>query len=311
MNNAWAVPEPLSTSEVQLDKDTVTILRRHGNPDGPRLVLSHGNGLASDLYYPFWSLLEEDFDLVLFDLRNHGWNAVGPRESHNLPTLVRDHLCLFEAIDRAWGDKPKIGVFHSVSALITLLSSTIMADLLPSARSGHLSAMILFDPPLCKPGKNQTEFDEASQNAARITRRRRYRFQTEEYFAELLGYLPGFARLVPGVRELMGRTTLRKTADGAEYELRCPPEYEAQITDYFRSFSALPVFETLPCPTKVIGADPTLSYAYLPTIDLGDILTIDYDFVPEATHFLQLEKPETCVQMIREFLESNNLMRNP
>ncbi len=311
MNNVWEVPEPLSTCEVPLDKAAVTTLRRHGNPDGPRLVLSHGNGLASDLYYPFWSLLEEDFDLVLFDLRNHGWNAVGPRESHNLPTLVRDHLCLFEAIDRAWGAKPKSGVFHSVSALITLLSSTIMADLLPSARSGHLSAMILFDPPLCKPGKSQTEFDEASEKNARIIRRRRYRFQTEENFAELLSYLPGFARLVPGVRELMARTTLRKTADGAEYELRCPREYEAQIADYFRSFSALPVFETLSCPAKVIGADPTLPYAYLPTIDLGDILTIDYDFVPEATHFLQLEKPETCAQMVREFLESNNLMRNP
>ena len=41
----------------------------------------------------------------------------------------------------------------------------------------------------------------------------------------------------------------------------------------------------------MIGSDPTSSYAYLPTFDLGHIETIDYDFIPETTHFLQLERP--------------------
>lgn len=238
MNNVWEVPEPLSTCEVQLDDDTITILRRHGNPAGPRLVLSHGNGLASDLYYPFWSLLAEDFDLVIFDLRNHGWNTIGPRANHNVPTLVRDHLCIFEAIDQHYGNKPKTGIFHSASALITLLSLTTMADLGPSDQSNHFSTMILFDPPLCKPGNSQIEFDEAAEYAAEVTRRRGYLFQTEEDFSELLSFLPGFSRLVPGVRELMARTTLRKAADGQGFELRCPRDYEAQIVDYMRSFSA-------------------------------------------------------------------------
>ena len=52
-------------------------LRRHGNPTGPRIMFSHGNGLATDLYYPMWRLLMDRFDLVLWDLRNHGWNPVG------------------------------------------------------------------------------------------------------------------------------------------------------------------------------------------------------------------------------------------
>lgn len=310
MNNLWEVPKPLSTCEVQLDDDTITILRRHGNPSGPRLVLSHGNGLASDLYYPFWSLLAEDFDLLIFDLRNHGWNTVGPREKHNVPTLVSDQICIFEAINHHYGNKPKTGIFHSASALITLLSLTTMAeaDLWSPDQSGHLSALILFDPPLCKPGNSQIEFDEAAEHAAEVTRRRGYLFQTEEDFSELLSYLPGFSRLVPGVRELMAKTTLQKSVDVQGYELRCPRDYEAQIVDYIRSFSALIDFEMLSCPTKVIGSDPTLPYTFLPTIDLGDILTVDYDFVPETTHFLQLEKPEECVEMVREFLEISDLL---
>lgn len=83
----WEIPEPHSIREVWIDDDTFSVLRRHGNPDGPRLVLSHGNGLAIDLYYPFWTLLIDEFDLFVFDLRNHGWNRVGDLQKHSIPTL--------------------------------------------------------------------------------------------------------------------------------------------------------------------------------------------------------------------------------
>lgn len=288
----WEIPEPISVCETRLDENTVTLLRQHGNPSRPRLVLCHGNGLAMDLYYPFWSLLAEDFELILYDLRNHGWNSVGERRDHNVPVLMQDYALIQESIDLHYGNKPKIGVFHSVSALISLLAE-------PQANS--CSAQILFDPPVCKPGASQTEFDAAAEHAASITRRRGFRFQTEEDFADFLSYIPTFTHVVPGVCELMARTTLRKAADGQGYELRCPREYEAQITDYVRSFSPLVDFETLPCPTKVIGADPTLPYAYLPTFDLSDVLTVDYDFIPETTHLLQLERPADCVSAVREF----------
>ena len=115
----WEIPEPLETREVSVDDDTAVVLRRHGNPTGPRLVLSHGNGLAIDLYYPFWSLLADDFDLIVYDLRNHGWNSLSPLGDHSVPTLVRDHDRILEAIETNFGDKPKTGIFHSVSALTT------------------------------------------------------------------------------------------------------------------------------------------------------------------------------------------------
>ena len=37
-------------------------------------------------------------------------------------------------------------------------------------------------------------------------------------------------------------------------------------------------------------------------------MTVDYDFLPETTHFLQLERPEECVAEVREFLEQNSLL---
>ena len=290
----WELPEPLSTHDVRVDDDTVVTLRRHGNPEGPRLVLSHGNGLAIDLYYPFWSLLTDDFDLIVYDLRNHGWNAAGPLQNHNLPTFVHDHDRVMQAIDSHYGDKPKVGVFHSVSALTTLLSPNKGSD---------FAARVLFDPPLCKPGRDRQDFEAAASRLASITRRRMARFRQREDFAFLLSFLPTFQLVVPGVHELFALTTLREHESEDLYELCCPPEYEAQVVDYAGAFAVLVDFDAQVCPTKVIGADPTLPFSYLPTLDLSDVFIIGYDFLPDATHFLQLEQPQQCASLMREFLD--------
>ena len=289
----WEIPEPVSVCDVRLDEHTVTTVRQHGNASGPRLVLSHGNGLAIDLYYPFWSLLADDHELIVYDLRNHGWNSVDRQKDHNIPTLIRDHDLIFETIDGVYGSKPTVGVFHSVSSIIPLLSF-----------SNPYSGLVLFDPPLCKPGKNQIELHNAAEQAAARIRNRGHRFGTREEFSDFLRYIPSFTRVVPGARELMAETTLRPTAKGDEFELRCPREYEAQLMDYARCFFELVDLDLVPCPVKIVGADPTLPYSYLPTFDLSYLMKVDYDFIPEATHFLQLEQPEECAAAVRDFLNS-------
>lgn len=287
----WEIPEPLSVCEVRLDDRTVTTVRQHGNASGPRLVLSHGNGFAIDLYFPFWSLLANGHELIVYDIRNHGWNRVGELSDHNVPTLIRDHNLILDRIDQVYGNKPTVGIYHSLSSIVPLLSSANL-----------YSALILFDPPLCRPGASQVELHAAAEKGAAQIRRRGYRFNSREDFADFLRYIPAFARVVPGVRELVAQTTLRQSADGEAYELRCPREYEAQLMDYTRSFFPLVDLESLSCPTKIVGADPTLPYSYLPTFDLSNVMKVDYDFIPEATHLLQLERPEECAAAVREFL---------
>jgi len=141
----WEIPEPRSAHEVRHEDGSRTVVRRHGNPAGPRLLLSHGNGLAIDFYYPFWSLLTDDFDLILYDMRNHGWNAVGSRAEHNFPNLVRDQNQVVEEVEAHYGAKPMAGVFHSLSALGTLvapdlgalLGREVEAQLLQGSRHGR------------------------------------------------------------------------------------------------------------------------------------------------------------------------------
>ena len=296
----WIIPEPLSVFEVRLDDRTVTTIRQHGNASGPRLVLSHGNGLAVDLYFPFWSLFADDYELIVYDIRNHGWNGADRLSDHNIPTLIHDHDLILDTVDRVYGNKPTVGVFHSLSTIIPLLSFSRL-----------YSALVLFDPPLCKPGASQVELHSAAEQMARRIRNRGDRFKKREEFSDFLQYIPTFSRVVPGVRELMAETTLRPAEDGEGYELRCPPDYEAQLMDYARSFFPLIDLDFVPCPIKIIGADPTLPYSYLPTLDsslqFSDVVKVDYDFIPDATHFLQLEKPRECAAIVREFLDRNEL----
>ena len=79
------------------------LLRRHGNPHGPRLVMSHGNGFAADAYFPFWSLLTDRFDIVLYDLRNHGHNPLTDTGSHHISMMVWDNIRIVRAIEQAFG----------------------------------------------------------------------------------------------------------------------------------------------------------------------------------------------------------------
>ena len=128
-------------------------------------------------------------------------------------------------------------------------------------------------------------------------------FVREKSLPQSLHSSQTFQKTVPGVFDLVTATTLREHRDGQGYQLRCPGEYEAQIIEYAGIYAVAVDFSTFRCPVKVIGADPTLPYSYLPTLDLTDMLGVDYDFLPEASHLLQLEQPEECVGTMLEFID--------
>ena len=290
----WEVPRPHSTVDVRMDDGATIILRRHGNPEGTRLVLSHANGLSTDTYYPFWSLLTDRFDLILYDFRNHGWNPVGDPEAHGIGTFIRDMERVVQGIDRHFGERPKIGVFHSMSAQVAVLHA---------ARSGGFSALVLFDPFICPPGcapQHLRALEATMGQLAEGARRRRETFATEEAFAERIRGAPAFERLVPGAVDLLARTTLRR--EDAAYRLCCPRDYEAKIYQQGLRWATAVEIEKLPCPTKAIGSDPTVPHSFMPTVDLSELMVLDYDFVPETTHLLQLEAPGVCVHFMLEYL---------
>jgi hypothetical protein len=69
----FVLPTPQSVFDVTLEDAAITRVRQHGEPSqSVRLVLSHGSGFAIDGYFPFWQHLLTQFEVVVFDHRNHG-----------------------------------------------------------------------------------------------------------------------------------------------------------------------------------------------------------------------------------------------
>ena len=287
------------------------IIRRHGNPKGPRIVLSHGNGFSADLYYPFWSLLTDRFDVVIYDIRSHGWNPLSDLQAQNFWTFVNDNVTIFQAIDRHFGLKPKIGVYHSMSALIAILHG--QKDGKFAARQNNqdyaFTSLVLFDPPLKLPRGTFLDMEAMEYKMSSHTLKRQGRFKTREEFAQKLHDKSAFAHLAPGVIDLFAQTVLRGSSDGSEYELCCPVEHEAKAWEYFSCWVEYSELENIACPVKVIGGDPTGQYTFIPGRELNTIVNVDYDFVPETTHLLILEKPEECAALALSFL--NNIEVDP
>ena len=142
----FELPAPSTVLDLSMDDGAPIRVVRHGNPHGPRVVLSHGNGFASDSYFPFWRHMLERFDLALFDFRNCGRNPFHAAAPHDYPRFADDSTTVHRAIADAWGKKTTIGAFHSMSAIAALLA---VAD-----GVWHWDALVLFDPPVVPPEGN-------------------------------------------------------------------------------------------------------------------------------------------------------------
>ena len=301
----FVLPEPSAILDLTMDDGAPIRVVRHGNSSGPRVVLSHGNGFASDSYFPFWRLMLERFDLALFDIRNCGRNPFHTAEAHHYPRFARDNAAVHGAIAGEWGEKVTIGVFHSMSAIAALLSTIEDA--------WHWDALVLFDPPVVPPegtpqrGALMTE-GTALRDAALI---RKNRFPSPNELADIFRHLRRFRRLRKGVAELNARSVLRFDPVCGEWLLCCPGPVEAGL---YTEVAELPIWEKAGPPARpllIVGSDPESRDASksAPCCKLFcETFGIDYAFVPDTSHLLQFEEPERCFAAFDDFLADNGIV---
>jgi pimeloyl-ACP methyl ester carboxylesterase len=278
-------------------------LRQYGHPGRSRLVLSHGNGLAINAYLPFWLPLAEEFELLLFDVRNHGENPLHDPTAHRWERIAKDMGEVFAGIQAHFGQAATIGVFHSLSAVAAL-----MHDL---SAEPNWTALVLFDPPLYPPlGHPLQPNAQAEINTmARRALRRSAHYVSPERFAAQLARRPAFKGLVPGAHLLFARSTLRRD-DSGNWVLCNPKELEARI--YATNIDAT-IWQRLPTlrqPMILIGADPVCPHAGAPARicrAIHDELGMDYRMIAGTSHFLQIEKPSACRHVLSNFLARHRL----
>jgi pimeloyl-ACP methyl ester carboxylesterase len=295
----FEIPAPHETFDVPLEDGARIRMRRHGNPEGVRLLLTHGNGFAADAYFPYWQHLVSRFDLLVFDFRNHGQNVPVEPSHHTYEQLSRDLERVVQDVRARLGQRPTAGIFHSMSGRTAMKHAVEIG--------WRWDALVLFDPPNVPPTDHPIyrAMQVFEERLTEWAKNRRRRFATIDELTQ--EYLQSRATRgwVPGVHELMARSVLRKDPAGDGYVLVCAPENEATIYRQALELNLWPKASQFGGPVKLIGADPNLKGGP-PTGPANQALGIeggyDYSFVEGTGHLLQIEKPDECVRLTLEFL---------
>jgi len=298
------VPEPNRTLSLTMDDGAVIVVRQHGKVDGPRLMLSHGNGLAIDGYLPFWRPLCDRYEVVLFDFRNHGRNPLHGASGHDIPTFTHDMENVWRAVQEDFGARKTAGVFHSLSAVTAILHTLEMGP--------RWDALVLFDPPIYpRDGHLLQPLQEADKNDLTARARRRTQSYNEPSdFARQLASVPVFGKWVPEAYEAMARATLRYDDASGQWVLACPRELEARTFETNDDPTLWPRMIGFPVPVKLICADPDLEDARAPALigqAMAAELSLEYEAIPHTTHFLQIERPAECIRALESFLAKYGL----
>lgn len=294
-------PEPLAVIDVAGADGAVIRMRRHGNPQRPRLIVSHGNGFASDGYVAFWGGFLADFEVIAFDARNHGWNALADPPGHDYAHMARDLERVREAATAEFGAKPTAGLFHSVSAQAAMIAALDIG--------WRFDALVLFDPPnnpaAGHPARPAMEAYLNALTAWALGRRERFADPAElarDYAATRAG-----RNWAAGAHQTLAEAVLRPAPESG-WALRCPRALETSMYAQGITLGLWPPARAFSGPVKLIGADPARARPD-PTALSNQALARDggYDYraMPGTGHLLQLEQPAACADAVREFLSSS------
>lgn len=287
-----------------MDDGATVRVRRHGNLAGPRLLLSHGNGFAIEAYQPFWSLLTPRWEVVLFDVRNHGQNPLHGASGHTYPQFAADLERLATAIPEAFGPKPTVGVFHSLSAIASILHALTYG--------WRWDALILFDPPLVPlPGHPLHGYAWMHENLlAAWSARRRDRFAEPGELAAQFTRTNAMRLWRSGAHDLMARYITRRDSDKGDWTLACPRELESSIYGANGRLGLWPRPGDFAGPVTLVSGDPELADV-MPPAKVGRVLHEEFDWpyvaVPNTSHMLQIENPEACATAVEAFLAAHGI----
>lgn len=308
MREAEHAPTPMARGhELRLPVDGPTCLAAWVVPNpraAIRVVVTHGNGLASGGYRVFWEPLCEHYEVVAVDLRGHGRSDAGPPEAHNWPRLTADLDALYDELERALGPRHTVGAMHSLGAVASLLQM--------KRGESRWDALALFDLSSAPPDGDPLSANHAVEMADRAARARQRRARFDDP-AELAGQFARADRVGDWQGDApmdMARAVLRQSPTG--WELSCHPEREAAIYLGNTDMGLWNVLADPTCPVLVVGGDPFIPGALTPSRSCyaAHLATgVPYAHVPGTGHFLQLEAPQQCRRILDDFIAASRSLR--
>ena len=292
---------PAQTVDINMDDGAIIRLRRHSKGKH-RLLLSHGNGFAVEAYCPVWQLFLDSFEVIVFDIRNHGQNPLHHFAAHHINRFVLDFETIYAEIPKIFGAKPTVAFFHSISAITGLLQNL--------EHGQRWDALLVVDPPVIpEPGHALYQLAHSFELKLRDwALNRQQKFSSPNELAQTLMETKRLDHWQNGSHQLMAMTTLTQNTNG--WNLTCPRTYESQIYDDNSELNIWAQLTELTGPVRFLGADPKLEGAWPPAfvnramhIELG----LPYSCITETTHMMQIERPQTVAKEFLSFLHNTGI----
>lgn len=300
------IPPPLQTLSIAAADGAEFRVRVHGNPAGPRVFLSHGNGFAVNGYWPFWRHLTTHFQLVVFDFRNHGENEFHGAAGHDWATFTADVDAILTGVTAQLGSRPAAGLFHSMSAVTALLHLD---------RFGWpWDTLVLFEPPILPPPHHPLHRAARTGEVAIQT----WALQREQTVASPAALADKWSRKrafkgwETGAHLMMASSILRPDHSGGSWTLRCPRELEARVYDENQHSHLWNRLAEMPCPMLIYVGDPmretgaiTAQVGMALATENGKKLTLQRG----AAHLPMLEDSAQCAQTVLHYFREIGFLR--
>jgi pimeloyl-ACP methyl ester carboxylesterase len=254
----------------------------------------HGNGFCAGAYAPLVRYLAGKLHITASDIRGHSGSEFETMKRIRKWRVFAEDLNL---LIRSAQKPPVIGMGHSLGAVATAIAAASHPDL--------FKALILIDPVFLPPhilwkAAGMRLLGLAGPRGARARKRRRVfngKADAFRYFVSrgiFKSWSPEFvqAYLECGILEKDEQTAV----------LRCDPELEAQI------FESVPLdvwsqCRKISCPVLAVRGEQSDVFLKEAAVRLArTAVDCEVITIPDCGHFLTMEKPGPCAQVIRDYV---------
>ena len=258
--------------------------------DGAPIVILHATGFLGRVYRPLAERLRAIGHVYSYDQRGHGDTPAAPDSVYTWDATMRD----LEGFITAMGWSGVRAVGHSAGA--TAIGS------LASERPDLISRAVLLEPVIFE-SPTAPELAWRNPFVERTLKRRRIFDSVDAMYSNFKNKPPYDTWRKDILRDYCEFGT-RSTADGKR-ELKCAPEIEAKFYESSRDFDGLGRILRCTAPLLVVfGArgdslGASLSGKVARQLKHGRVID-----VPDAGHFMPMEKPDYAAELASEFLAS-------
>ena len=264
-----------------------------GNASAPPLFLIHGGADHSRSWDYLAQALRADFHVIAPDLRGHGDSGWASGSSYNLVDHVYDLTVLIKS-ERL--DKVAI-VGHSMGGMVSLTYAGAFPD--------RVSKLVVLDGvtnfPARRPKPADVRISDWAGDLDKLSQRKIHRYPSVVDGAERMrGRNP---RLTSEQALHLASHGMKQNADGTyswkfDPYLRARAPYRLSLEDNFELWSRIT------CPTLLVAA----SESFLPDPEKAQVMQhfkhAELAKIAGAGHWLQHDKPDEVLALIRKFLGS-------